>query len=112
MRGALVAGDVEGVKAQAVELASAAKESDVDAVANTAGKVAGAGDIEAARDAFAELSEAMIAYRAIAEETPKPQVVYCSMVKHSWLQPKGEVSNPYYADEAMRTCGEVKETAD
>ena len=54
----------------------------------------------------------MIAYRAIAEETPKPQVVYCSMAKHSWLQPKGEVSNPYYADEAMRTCGEIEESAD
>jgi hypothetical protein len=34
------------------------------------------------------------------------------MAKHSWLQPKGEVSNPYYADEAMRTCGEIKENAD
>jgi Cu(I)/Ag(I) efflux system membrane protein CusA/SilA len=112
MRGALVAGDVEGVKAQAVELASAAKESDVDAVASTASKVASAADVEAARQAFAELSEAMIAYRATATETPKPQVVYCSMAKHSWIQPKGEVSNPYYADEAMRTCGEIKETAD
>jgi hypothetical protein len=34
------------------------------------------------------------------------------MAKHSWLQPKGEVNNPYYADEAMRTCGEVKEAAE
>ena len=40
------------------------------AVASTAGKFAGAADIEAARQAFAELSEAMIAYRATATETP------------------------------------------
>jgi hypothetical protein len=30
------------------------------------------------------------------------------MARHSWLQPKGEISNPYL-DASMRTCGEVKE---
>jgi hypothetical protein len=30
------------------------------------------------------------------------------MAKRSWLQPEGDISNPYYADVAMRGCGEVK----
>jgi hypothetical protein len=30
------------------------------------------------------------------------------MAKQSWLQPKGEISNPYF-DASMRSCGEIKE---
>lgn len=58
--------------------------------------------------AFVALSGAMVAYRTAGSERPKPQVVYCAMAKHSWLQPKGDISNPYFADPAMRGCGEVK----
>jgi hypothetical protein len=65
-------------------------------------------DMESARHAFVALSDAMIAYRTSGNERPKPEVVYCAMAKHSWLQPKGDISNPYYADPAMRGCGEVK----
>jgi len=65
-------------------------------------------DVEAARTQFADLSDAMIAYRAEGKEKPRPQLVYCSMVKHSWLQPPGAITNPYYADPAMRGCGEIK----
>jgi len=68
--------------------------------------VAQATDLERARHAFAELSDAMIAYRGKSKEQPKPVVVYCSMAKHSWLQPKGDISNPYL-DASMLTCGEV-----
>jgi hypothetical protein len=41
-------------------------------------------------------------------EHPKPLIVYCSMAKHSWLQPAGEINNPYYADGAIRECGELR----
>jgi hypothetical protein len=33
--------------------------------------------------------------------------VYCSMAKHSWLQAKGPISNPYLGP-GMTTCGEIK----
>ena len=49
----------------------------------------------------------MIAYRNASGEQPKPNVVYCSMAKHSWLQPKGESSNPYM-DASMRACGTIR----
>ena len=49
----------------------------------------------------------MIAYRENGSEKPKPEVVYCSMAKRSWLQPAGDITNPYYADAGMRGCGEI-----
>jgi hypothetical protein len=33
-------------------------------------------------------------------------VAFCSMTKKSWLQPKGEIGNPYYG-KSMPRCGEV-----
>jgi hypothetical protein len=107
---ALGAGDVTSVGKRAAELSTVAKDSGQSVVAEKASALAIAGDLAQAREAFAELSDAMIAYRNKAAEEPKPEVVYCPMVKHSWLQPKGEINNPYYSDDpGMKSCGEVKE---
>jgi hypothetical protein len=43
-----------------------------------------------------------VAYRAAGNKPPKPQAVYRAMAKHSWLQANGDISNPYFADPAMR----------
>jgi Cu(I)/Ag(I) efflux system membrane protein CusA/SilA len=103
VRQALLANDLARVHAEAAALAGDADGE----VARQAKAVAAAVSLDAARDGFAHLSEAMIAYRANSRERPKPEVVHCSMVNRSWLQPKGEIANPYYADAAMRGCGEV-----
>jgi hypothetical protein len=108
VRQALLAESLDGAKSNAAALAGDARASKQAGIAADADDVANSGDIDAARHAFAALSEAMIAYRAADHEQPKPQVVYCSMAKHSWLQPAGEITNPYYADPAMRGCGEIK----
>jgi hypothetical protein len=108
VRQALLTESLDGVKARASSLANDARASKQPEIASRADALAKSKDIEAARHAFATLSDAMIAYRAAGDERPGPQVVYCSMAKHSWLQPKGDVSNPYYGDAAMRGCGEVK----
>ncbi|HSP15654.1 MAG TPA: efflux RND transporter permease subunit [Thermoanaerobaculia bacterium] len=73
-------------------------------IASSAGKIAQASDVASARAEFAVLSDAMIAYR---KDVPRPGllVAYCPMVKHYWLQPKGEIQNPY----GMGSCGEFKE---
>jgi hypothetical protein len=107
VRLALVAEDATSAGKRGKELSELATRSGQDAVATKAAALASAGDLEAARHAFAELSDAMITYRVTSEEEPKPVVVYCSMAKHSWLQPKGPVSNPYF-EASMRTCGEIK----
>ena len=108
VRQSLLSGSLDTVKSNAAALASDARASKHPEIAAEADAVAKSPDIDKARDAFAKLSDAMITYRPTAPEEPKPQVVYCSMAKHSWLQPKGEITNPYYADPAMRSCGEVK----
>jgi copper/silver efflux system protein len=106
IRQSLIANDLRGATTHAKELANVAKKHpDIAAKAST---LSTAKTLATARDSFAAVSDAMIAYRATSDEQPKPQVVYCSMAKHSWLQPKGEISNPYL-DASMRTCGEIKE---
>jgi hypothetical protein len=108
VRQSFLTDSLDGVKANAASLASDARASRQPEIAKDAEALAKSATMDGARQSFAVLSDAMIAYRAAGDERPKPQVVYCSMAKHSWLQPKGEISNPYYADPAMRGCGEVK----
>lgn len=109
VRQALLADSFERVQTNAIALERDAKQSQQPLIADRAKTVAGSTDLEQARERFAALSDAMIAYRAAGNEQPKPELVYCSMAKHAWLQPKGEITNPYYADEGMRACGEVRE---
>ena len=62
-------------------------------------------DLAAAREAFKKLSQPMAMWQAMA--APKAvDVVYCPMAKASWLQPRGEIRNPYYGSKMLR-CGEV-----
>ncbi len=67
--------------------------------------LAEAQSIDAARDAFYELSKGLVRWRKAAVGD-KPVVAYCSMAKKSWLQPEGELGNPYYG-QSMPRCGEV-----
>jgi Cu(I)/Ag(I) efflux system membrane protein CusA/SilA len=108
VRQALLRESLEGLRVHAATLAGDAWALKQPELAGEADVLAKSSDLASARRAFAVLSDAMIAYRAAGNERPQPQVVYCSMAKHSWLQPKGEISNPYYTDAAMRGCGEVK----
>ena len=73
-------------------------------VAAGAAKIERASSITDARKAFGESSEAMRAALKIAERDDF-LVVFCPMVKLHWLQPKGEIHNPYGA--AMPNCGRV-----
>lgn len=93
------------VKVGAKQLADAARAAKQPAVAAKADAVAKSADLEKARDGFALLSDEMIKLRG-ATAGARPAVYYCSMVKRSWLQPKGKIGNPY--DESMAMCGELK----
>ncbi len=62
-------------------------------------------NLEAARDAFFDLSKPLVRWRKAADGD-KPVVAYCPMVKRSLLQPEGELGNPYYG-QSMLSCGEV-----
>jgi hypothetical protein len=61
--------------------------------------------LPAARDAFYALSKPLVRWHSMATGEV-PVVAYCSMSKRSWLQPAGEIGNPYFG-ESMLQCGEV-----
>ena len=73
-------------------------------VAAAAAKIETALSLTDARNAFGLASEAMRAALVISEGDDL-LVVYCPMVKKHWLQPKGEIRNPY--GPKMATCGQV-----
>jgi hypothetical protein len=75
------------------------------AVAKHAAALAKAKDLGAARAAFWALSGPMIRYREMAGDEG-PAVVYCSMEKKKWLQPEGEIGNPY-TGQKMARCGQI-----
>lgn len=70
-----------------------------------AGRLAASADSAGARKAFGDLSAAMVRYRAMNGDRDS-MVVHCDMVKKDWVQPKGEIGNPY-TGKAMARCGRV-----
>ena len=111
MQASLAADKLEGVKPaahtigeQAVRMGTAG-----EAIAKAAKAVEGAPDIKAARAAFGDLSDAVIAAGNAEgwKDVPDVRVAYCPMAKESWLQKESEIRNPYYG-KSMLTCGDFK----
>jgi hypothetical protein len=96
---------LKDVQKCATALAAEARKAKQDDLANEAEAVAKSKDLDKARAAFAALSESMIALQAKTEGA-RPAVYSCPMIRKSWLQPKGQVGNPY--DTAMALCGTLK----
>jgi hypothetical protein len=97
----------DNVKAPAQEIvAQASKMGESGAAMVTAAKaVEGAADLEAARKAFAPLSDAVIA--ATKGQLGDAKVAFCPMAKASWIQKDATIKNPYYGG-SMLTCGEFR----
>lgn len=104
-RQALMTQNVPKIQSAAAALAKDARAVKQDAVAARAEALAKATSFPAAKSAFGALSDEMVRYRT-SVKAKEPIVVYCSMEKKSWLQPKGAVVNPY-VDPSMRSCGTV-----
>lgn len=76
------------------------------ALRKAADALVAASTLPAARDAFGELSKSVVAWRKLAGKGP--DVAYCPMVSHEWLQPpESDVENPYLG-KAMAGCGAVR----
>lgn len=74
-------------------------------LAAAAARVSAATEIEVAREALFELSKPLGRYRKMAG-IEGSMVVFCPMAKKAWIQPEGEIGNPYMGRE-MPTCGRV-----
>jgi hypothetical protein len=107
----LAADDLAGAKEPARALTSRAASMGPAgaAIAKSAGALDAATDLKTARDAFAELSDAVIAAGKAEgwKDVDAVRLGYCPMVKRHWLQKDGQVRNPYYGAQ-MLTCGELK----
>jgi hypothetical protein len=66
--------------------------------------LAKADGLQTARDAFYKLSKPLVRWREGVAAESRPAVAYCPMHKRSWLQPDGEIGNPYGG---MPRCGEI-----
>jgi hypothetical protein len=80
-------------------------EALVPEISSAAARLAGSEDLNQAREALFELSKPLGRYRKLAG-IEGSMVVYCSMAKKAWIQPPGEIGNPYLGQD-MSTCGEM-----
>lgn len=112
IQGHLAADRFQDAKGPARTLAAqaAALGKDGAALAKAATAFEAAADVKTARDAFASMSEAVIA-RVKADGSPGAaadlRLAYCPMVNRSWLQREEQIRNPYYGSQ-MLSCGEFK----
>jgi hypothetical protein len=102
---------IDGIKAPAAAIASRAEAlgDGGAAIAKAAKAVGDAADVKVAREAFAGLSDAVIA-AAKAEgwkDLGDTKLAFCPMVKRSWLQKDEKIRNPYFGS-TMLECGEFK----
>ena len=105
---ALANDSTDGVSQAARTIAAEAAKmgEQAAAIGATATAVAEATDLQAARDAFGPLSDALIAYgREVG--FGELRLAYCPMVDKEWLQATSEIRNPFYGS-MMLTCGEFR----
>jgi uncharacterized membrane protein len=108
---ALANDSTEGVRQNAGEIATAATALGAPAmkIDTSAVQLAAADDLEAARDRFGALSDAIVTYATGLNLTMPAGVrtAYCPMVSKPWLQKGDTLANPYYG-KAMPTCGDFR----
>ena len=108
---ALASDSIEGVKAHAGEVATAATALGAFGVkiSTSALQLAAAEDLADARVKFGALSEALDVYMSAEQLTPPAgiRVAFCPMVMKPWLQEDGPLRNPYYGS-SMLTCGSFR----
>jgi hypothetical protein len=109
---ALAADKTAGVKPAAEAIAKQAESLGVagQPIVKAAKAVAAARNLNAARDAFGPLSDAVIAAAKADgwKDLSGVSIGFCPMVNRSWIQKDGAVKNPYYGSQ-MLTCGDLKD---
>jgi hypothetical protein len=108
---ALASDSVDGVRASAGDLATAATALGAPAmkIDTSAVQLASAADLADARTKFGALSEAIEAYMTGMKLNPPEgvRVAFCPMVLKPWMQQDGALRNPYYGSQ-MLTCGSFR----
>ena len=79
--------------------------SALEEIEASAKQIAESADLDSAREALFVLTRPMAKYRKLTGDR-STIVAYCSMAQKAWLQPEGELGNPYMGQKMPR-CGEV-----
>ena len=112
---ALINGDAKEAKVASNAIEAGIKEvAGGEKIAANAAKITAAGDIEAQRVAYSDLSNEFIALvKQSGVSGGELYVDYCPMALDDkggyWLSANKEIRNPYFGDKMM-TCGEINET--
>ncbi|MBX9767425.1 MAG: hypothetical protein K2X47_09155 [Bdellovibrionales bacterium] len=99
----LASDSIGGIKSEAIAIQQAAKKLNPE-ISRTSEKLAGAKNIQEAREIFKELSGSVVPL-VNGSRTTEFEVVSCSMAKAKWVQRKGDIKNPYYG-KSMLSCGD------
>jgi hypothetical protein len=92
-------------KAGVPEAEASDTEATLQEIEAKAASLAATDDLVAAREDFFALTKPMARYRKLTSDD-STVVAYCSMAQKAWIQPEGDIGNPYLGQE-MPTCGEV-----
>lgn len=93
--------EAAGISAEELEKGAEALE----AIETSAARLTQVTDIERTRDQFFDLTKPMAKYRKLTGDQ-STFIAYCSMAQKAWMQPDGELGNPYMGQKMPR-CGEV-----
>ena len=110
IRAALAADDLAAAQKAAAPVAerdTQSSEKKIQTRGESAGKLAKAGNLEAAREAFKSLSKSAV---HLAEGKEGYYVAHCPMVPNEegdWVQTTKRINNPYMG-KAMLTCGSIE----
>ena len=110
---ALVEDGIDGVRANAGDVATAATALGAPAmkIDTAAVKLAATTTLTDARERFADLSEAIDTYMTgLHLKTPEGvKVAFCPMLRKPWLQEGETLANPYFGkNNDMSTCGSFR----
>lgn len=100
---------LERIQAASAAAATGEDRSFAESLVNPAKRLAAETDARKIREAFGDLSDALLRYWRSSGSHPgmDVHVAYCPMVKRHWLQEGRSIRNPY--DPSMPGCGVIQE---
>jgi len=97
--------DFDAASASVPDEDTATFEVALEEIRSAASDLSATDGLASAREHFFALTRPMARYRKLSGDQSSI-VAYCSMAQKAWIQPDGELGNPYMGQQ-MPKCGEV-----
>ena len=99
--------DFDAAKASIPEQDAETFRTTLEEIQSAASGLSSVDSLTSAREVFFTLTKPMARYRKLTGDQDTV-IAYCPMAQRSWIQPEGEIGNPYFGQE-MPKCGDVVE---